>query len=75
MLRWGQSQRDAALEKDWLNDAPVTIVIAAVYERTVRKYMQRAERYVHMKVRYRRSERPFAGGRARSRDRRGRRIR
>jgi SagB-type dehydrogenase family enzyme len=40
----------AALEQDWLNDAPVTIVIAAIYERTVRKYKQRAERYVHMEV-------------------------
>ena len=40
----------AALEQDWLNDAPVTIVIAAVYERTVRKYKQRAERYLHMEV-------------------------
>jgi SagB-type dehydrogenase family enzyme len=33
-----------------LNDALVTIVIAAVYERTVRNYKQRAERYVHMEV-------------------------
>src|ERR1035437_1742166 len=40
----------AALEQDWLKDAPVTIAIAAVYERTARKYKQRAERYVHMEV-------------------------
>ena len=40
----------AALDQDWLNDAPVTIAIAAVYERTARKYRQRAERYVHMEV-------------------------
>jgi len=40
----------AALEQDWLNDAPVTIAIAAVYERTARKYKQRAERYVLMEV-------------------------
>jgi SagB-type dehydrogenase family enzyme len=40
----------AALEQDWLTDAPVTIAIAAVYERTARKYKQRAERYVHMEV-------------------------
>jgi SagB-type dehydrogenase family enzyme len=40
----------AALEQDWLNDAPVTIAIAAVYERTAGKYKQRAERYVHMEV-------------------------
>ena len=40
----------AALEQDWLNDAPITIVIAAVYERTAREYTQRAERYVHAEV-------------------------
>jgi SagB-type dehydrogenase family enzyme len=40
----------AALEQDWVNDAPATIGIAAVYERTARKYKQRAERYVHMEV-------------------------
>lgn len=27
----------AALDQDWLNDAPATIAIAAVYERTARK--------------------------------------
>ena len=36
--------------QDWLKDAPVTIVIAAVYERTARKYKQRAERYLHMEA-------------------------
>jgi len=40
----------AALEQDWLNDAPITIVIAAVYERTAREYTQRAERYVRAEV-------------------------
>jgi SagB-type dehydrogenase family enzyme len=40
----------AALEQDWLNDAPVTIVIAALYERTARKYKLRARRYVQMEV-------------------------
>ena len=40
----------AALEQDWLADAPATIVIAAVYERTAGKYRHRAERYVHMEV-------------------------
>jgi SagB-type dehydrogenase family enzyme len=40
----------AALDQDWLTAAPITIVIAAVYERTARKYRQRAERYVHMEV-------------------------
>jgi SagB-type dehydrogenase family enzyme len=40
----------AALEQDWLSKAPVTIVLAAIYERTVRKYRNRAERYVQMEV-------------------------
>ena len=40
----------AALEQEWLAEAPVTIAFAAVYERTARKYRQRAERYVHMEV-------------------------
>ncbi len=40
----------AALEQEWSKDAPLTIVIAAVYERTARKYRQRAERYVHMEA-------------------------
>jgi len=31
-------------------DAPVTIVLAAVFERTARRYRQRAERYVLMEV-------------------------
>jgi len=40
----------AALGQDWLADAPVTIVLAAVFERTARRYRQRAERYVLMEV-------------------------
>ena len=40
----------AALEQDWLADAPVTIALAAVFERTARKYKQRAERYVQLEV-------------------------
>ena len=40
----------AAREQDWLKDAPATIVIAAVYERTARKYQQRAERYLRMEA-------------------------
>jgi nitroreductase len=40
----------AALGQEWLADAPATIAIAAVYERTARKYRQRAERYVHMEA-------------------------
>lgn len=40
----------AAREQDWLKDAPATIIIAAVYERTARKYQQRAERYLRMEA-------------------------
>ena len=39
-----------ALDQPFLSDAPVTIAITAVYERTSREYRQRAERYVHMEV-------------------------
>jgi len=41
---------NAALGQEWLADAPVTIAIAAVYDRTARKYRQRAERYVPMEA-------------------------
>jgi SagB-type dehydrogenase family enzyme len=40
----------AALDQDWMADAPVMLVIAAVYRRSERKYGQRAPRYVHMEV-------------------------
>lgn len=40
----------AALHQSWLQDAGVVIVLAAVFERTSRKYGSRAERYVHMEV-------------------------
>jgi len=39
----------AALRQSYIQDAPLTIVITAVYERTSRKYGNRGEvRYVHM---------------------------
>lgn len=41
---------EAALDQDWVAKAPAIVVIAAVYERTTRKYGMRAERYVHMEV-------------------------
>lgn len=40
----------AALDQDWLAEAPLTLVVAAIYERTARKYRQRADRYVQMEV-------------------------
>lgn len=40
----------AALEQEWVLNAPVNIVIAAVYERTTRRYGERGIRYVHMEV-------------------------
>ena len=40
----------AALGQMWLADAPAVVVIAAVYERTSRKYGSRASRYVHIEA-------------------------
>lgn len=40
----------AALEQSWVRNAPVDVVIAAVYERTTRRYGDRGVRYVHMEV-------------------------
>lgn len=36
--------------QDWVADAPLTLVIAAVVQRTAKKYGSRAQRYVHMEV-------------------------
>ncbi len=41
---------DAALRQTAIRTAPVTLVLAAVVERTAAKYGDRAERYVHMEV-------------------------
>ncbi len=41
---------DAALDQDWVAEAPAIVVLAAVYQRTARKYRERAPRYVHMEV-------------------------
>lgn len=41
---------DAALEQEWVAEAPAIVVLGAVYQRTVRKYRRRAPRYVHMEV-------------------------
>jgi SagB-type dehydrogenase family enzyme len=40
----------AALGQEFVDEAPVDIVICAIYERTTRGYGARGERYVHMEV-------------------------
>lgn len=40
----------AALDQESISDAPLDIVVCAVYERTVQRYGERGERYVHMEV-------------------------
>ncbi len=42
--------RKAALNQEWVEDAPVDVIIAAVYERTTDYYGERGIRYVHMEV-------------------------
>jgi SagB-type dehydrogenase family enzyme len=41
---------EVALEQDAIRDAPAVFVIAAVYERTAKKYGERAERYVKLEA-------------------------
>lgn len=41
---------EAAFYQDWVAEAPAIVVLSAVYERTARKYAERAARYVHMEV-------------------------
>ena len=41
---------EAALSQDWVAEAPAIVVLAAVYERSARKYGERAPRYVHMEA-------------------------
>jgi len=45
-----QNLQAAALNQVAVGQAPLVVVLAGVYERTTRKYGQRAERYVHMEV-------------------------
>jgi SagB-type dehydrogenase family enzyme len=40
----------AAVGQEWMRDAPVLIAVAAVLERTARKYHERAPRYVNMEA-------------------------
>ena len=39
-----------ALSQEWVRDAELVIVIAAIYERTMEKYGERGVRYVHIEV-------------------------
>lgn len=45
-----QKVSDAALGQEVIRDAPISLILAAVYERTTRKYGQRGIRYVHIEV-------------------------
>ncbi len=40
----------ACLGQSWVKDAPLNIVITAIYTRTARRYGTRGERYVHIEV-------------------------
>jgi SagB-type dehydrogenase family enzyme len=40
----------AALQQTWMQEAPLIVVLAAVYERTTHKYGPRGLRYVHMEA-------------------------
>jgi len=40
----------AAISQTWISQAPLVVVIAAVFDRTSARYGKRAERYVHMEA-------------------------
>lgn len=40
----------AALNQQWVNQAPVSVIVAADYERTTQKYRHHGKRYVHMEA-------------------------
>ncbi len=41
---------EASLSQSWISAAPANLIIAAVYERTTRRYGQRGIRYVYMEA-------------------------
>lgn len=41
---------EVSLRQDWVRDAPASIVICAVFERTTRRYGERGVRYVYMEA-------------------------
>lgn len=45
-----QELSDAALGQEVIQEAPISLILSAVYERTTRKYGQRGIRYVHIEV-------------------------
>ncbi len=40
----------ACLSQSWVREAPVSIVLSAVFERTTKRYGKRGVQYVHMEV-------------------------
>jgi SagB-type dehydrogenase family enzyme len=41
---------EATFRQDWIAEAPAIVVLAAVYQRTSRKYGERGARYVHIEA-------------------------
>ena len=51
LIKSGDVREDlakASLNQEWVRKAPVSLVVFAVYERTMKVYGQRGEKYVHM---------------------------
>lgn len=45
-----QRLSDAAVNQEWMSNAPVVVAIAAVFDRTAARYGRRAERYVDLEA-------------------------